>query len=129
MTNPARNSAQGANKSATRDIVVEEVLPYPPERVWKALTTAELIGQWLMPNDFEPMVGKCFTFKTRPIGDWDGVVQCEVLEVAPPQPAGLFVAGRHRFQQRQDQLRLAARQHRHLDAAGRGKPHPAAHGP
>ena len=84
MTNPARNSAQGANKSTTRDIVVEEVLPYPPERVWKALTTAELIGQWLMPNDFVPMVGKCFTFKTRPIGDWDGVVQCEVLEVAPP---------------------------------------------
>jgi uncharacterized protein YndB with AHSA1/START domain len=84
MTNPARNAAQGANKSATRDIVVEDVLPYPPAKVWKALTTSELIGQWLMPNDFEPVVGKRFTFKTRPIGDWDGVVQCEVLEVVPP---------------------------------------------
>jgi len=66
-----------------RDIVVEDVLPHPPERVWKALTTAELIGRWLMPNDFEPVVGKRFTFTTRPIGDWDGIVQCEVLEVVP----------------------------------------------
>jgi uncharacterized protein YndB with AHSA1/START domain len=81
MTNLAQGPGQSANKSATRDIVVEDVLPYPPERVWKALTTAELIGKWLMPNDFEPVVGKRFTFKTRPIGEWDGVVQCEVLEV------------------------------------------------
>jgi uncharacterized protein YndB with AHSA1/START domain len=84
MTNPARSPAQGASKSAMRDIVVEDVLPHAVERVWKALTTAELIGQWLMPNDFEPVVGKRFTFKTRPIGDWDGVVHCEVLEVVPP---------------------------------------------
>ena len=80
MTSQARNPAKSA---ATRDIVVEDVVPQPPEKVWKALTTAELIGQWLMPNDFEPVVGKRFTFKTRPIGDWDGVVQCEVLEVVP----------------------------------------------
>ena len=66
---------------ATRDIVVEEVLPHPPEKVWKALTTAASIGQWLMPTDFEPVVGKRFTFTTRPIGDWDGVVHGEVLEV------------------------------------------------
>src|SRR5262249_12473826 len=81
MTNPARHAAAAA---ATRDIVVEEVLPQPPEKVWKALTTAELIGRWLMPTDFEPVVGKPFTSKTRPIGDWDGVVHCEVLEVVPP---------------------------------------------
>lgn len=82
MTNPARKSGQDADKSV-RDIVVEDVLPHPPEKVWKALTAAELIGRWLMPNDFEPVVGKRFTFTTRPIGAWDGVVQCEVLEVVP----------------------------------------------
>src|ERR1700756_3069165 len=83
MTNLARSAAQGADKTAMRDIVVEDVLPYPPEKVWRALTTAELIGRWLMPNDFEPVVGKRFTFTTRPIGDWDGIVHCEVLEVVP----------------------------------------------
>jgi len=83
MTNLAKNLGQGANRAATRDIVVEDVLPHPPEKVWKALTTAELIGRWLMPNDFEPVAGKRFTFTTQPIGAWDGVVQCEVLEVVP----------------------------------------------
>src|SRR3982074_1883148 len=83
MTNLAQGPGQSANRSATRDSVVEDVRPYPREKVWKALTTAQLIGQWLMPNDFEPVVGKRFTFKTKPIGDWDGVVQCEVLEIVP----------------------------------------------
>lgn len=83
MTNLARKPGPGGDRSAVRDIVVEDVLPHAPERVWQALTTAELIGRWLMPNDFEPVAGKRFTFTTRPIGAWDGVVQCEVLEVVP----------------------------------------------
>jgi uncharacterized protein YndB with AHSA1/START domain len=62
---------------------VEGVLPHAPEIVWKTLTTAELIGRWLMPNDFVAAVGKTFTFRTKPMGDWDGVVHCEVLEVVP----------------------------------------------
>jgi uncharacterized protein YndB with AHSA1/START domain len=66
-----------------KDIVVEGVLPEPVEKVWKALTTAALIERWLMPNDFEAVVGKRFTFKTKPMGEWDGVVHCEVLEVTP----------------------------------------------
>jgi uncharacterized protein YndB with AHSA1/START domain len=53
--------------------------------VWKALTSAELIGRWLMPNDFVAEVGRRFTFRTRPMGDWDGVVHCEVLELVPQE--------------------------------------------
>jgi uncharacterized protein YndB with AHSA1/START domain len=64
-----------------RDITVEAVLPHSPAVVWKTLTTADLIGQWLMPNDFAAAVGKKFTFRTKPMGDWDGVVHCEVLEI------------------------------------------------
>jgi uncharacterized protein YndB with AHSA1/START domain len=65
-------------------IVVEKVFPYSPERIWRALTRSELIAKWLMPNDFEPVVGYRFTFKTRPMGDWDGIVHCEVLQCEPP---------------------------------------------
>lgn len=72
-----------ADKSVARDIVVEGVLPHAPEIVWQALTSAELIGRWLMPNDFAPEVGRRFTFRTRPMGSWDGVVHCEVLEIVP----------------------------------------------
>jgi uncharacterized protein YndB with AHSA1/START domain len=66
-------------------IVVEKVLPYPPEKIWHTLTQSELIARWLMPNDFAPMVGHRFSFRTRPMGDWDGVVHCEVLACEPPR--------------------------------------------
>ncbi len=70
------NSAQ-----RPREIIVEETLPHARDVVWKTLTDGALIGRWLMPNDFEPVVGKRFTFRTKPMGGWDGVVHCEVLEV------------------------------------------------
>jgi uncharacterized protein YndB with AHSA1/START domain len=73
-----------ALKSDTQDIVVDEVLPHAPETIWKALTTGELIGRWLMtPTGFEPVRGKNFTFQTKPGGAWDGVIHCQVLEATP----------------------------------------------
>jgi uncharacterized protein YndB with AHSA1/START domain len=67
----------------TRDIVVEEVLPHHPSVVWKALTTSSLIARWLMPNDFSLAVGQPFNFRSPPMGDWNGIVDCVVLEVEP----------------------------------------------
>jgi uncharacterized protein YndB with AHSA1/START domain len=72
-----------ASTTALRSIVVERLLPHAPEKVWRALTEAQLIGRWLMPNDFRPEVGHRFTFQARPMGDWDGTVQCEVLACEP----------------------------------------------
>jgi uncharacterized protein YndB with AHSA1/START domain len=71
--------------SESSAIVVEKVLPYPPEKIWHTLTQSELIARWLMPNDFAPVVGHRFNFRTRPMGDWDGVVHCEVLVCEPPR--------------------------------------------
>ncbi|HSV04168.1 MAG TPA: SRPBCC domain-containing protein [Phenylobacterium sp.] len=69
----------------TKSIVVERTLPHPIAKVWKALTTSELIGQWLMQNDFEPRVGHRFNFRATPIpGAWNGISDCEVLEVEAP---------------------------------------------
>jgi uncharacterized protein YndB with AHSA1/START domain len=74
---------QAAVKFDTQDIVVEEVFPHAPETIWRILTTGELIGRWLMmkPTGFELVKGARFTFQTTPAGAWDGVIQCEVLEV------------------------------------------------
>ena len=36
-----------------RSIVAEYDLPYPPEKVWRALTEPELLAAWLMPNDIQ----------------------------------------------------------------------------
>lgn len=57
---------------------------HPPERVWRALTTSEILARWLMPNDFEPRVGHRFEFRTDPGPGFDGVVSCEVLELDAP---------------------------------------------
>jgi uncharacterized protein YndB with AHSA1/START domain len=69
------------NKAAgeTRSVVVEREIPFPPEKLWRALTQPHLIEEWLMKNDFNPVVGH--KFKLR--GEWGGVLDCEVLEVEP----------------------------------------------
>lgn len=80
----------------TRDIVVEETFPHPPEKIWKTLTTGALIGRWLMPSTgFEPVQGKRFTFQTRPGGSWDGVIHCQVLEVVPNERLAYSWKGGH----------------------------------
>ena len=64
-------------------IVVEYSFPQPPSKVWRALTEPDLLAGWLMPNDIAPVVGHRFNFRTQPMGDWNGVVDCEILEVVP----------------------------------------------
>jgi uncharacterized protein YndB with AHSA1/START domain len=58
----------------------EQTYPYPPERVWRALTEPAELGVWLMPTDFTPRAGTRFTFDARP--DL-GIIDGEVLEVQP----------------------------------------------
>jgi uncharacterized protein YndB with AHSA1/START domain len=71
--------------AAMRSIVVERVMPHPPEKIWRALTEAHLIERWLMTNNFEPRLGSHFTFRAKPMGDWDGTVRCEVTAFDPPR--------------------------------------------
>jgi uncharacterized protein YndB with AHSA1/START domain len=68
----------------TRNIVVERTMPHPPEKVWRAMTQPELLGQWLMKNDFAPVIGHRFNFRAEPVNGWNGVTDCEVLEIEPP---------------------------------------------
>lgn len=63
----------------TRSVVIERELAHAPEKVWRALTQQQLIADWLMQNDFAPVVGH--KFKLR--GEWGGVLDCEVLEIDP----------------------------------------------
>lgn len=66
-------------------INVDEFLPYPPAKVWRALTEPELIARWLMPNDFKLEVGHKFTFRTTliPAAGFGGTGYSEVLEIVP----------------------------------------------
>ena len=70
-----------------RDLLIKWYFPHPSEKVWECLTNPQLIEQWLMKNDFKPIVGHKFQFHTRPIPKmgFDGIVNCEVLEITPGQ--------------------------------------------
>ena len=52
----------------TRSVVVEREVPFPPEKIWRALTQPHLIEEWLMKNDFKPVVGHRFNLRA----DWGG---------------------------------------------------------
>src|SRR5688500_11532221 len=69
----------------TKIIKHQFFFPHPTETVWEYLTKPELMEQWLMKNDFQPIVGLDFHFRTNPIPslDFDGIFYCKVLEIVP----------------------------------------------
>ena len=58
---------------------------HQPESVWEYLTNSELMELWLMKNDFKPVVGHEFQFRTNPHPDveFGGIFYCKVLEIVP----------------------------------------------
>ena len=72
------------------DIRIVRDYPHPPAAVWRAVTDPALIPLWTAtgaggrPEGFAPTVGTKFRFIARPKPGWNGVVDCEVLEVSEP---------------------------------------------
>ena len=64
-------------------LVIEKEFPYPPEKIWRALTEGALINEWLMENDFQPDLGHKFAFRATPHPHWNGIIDSEVLVVEP----------------------------------------------
>jgi uncharacterized protein YndB with AHSA1/START domain len=67
-----------------RDLRYEVDYPHPIEKVWRALTDRDAIAAWLMPNTFVPERHARFQFRTKPAPGFSGIVDCEVLEIDPP---------------------------------------------
>lgn len=61
--------------------------PHSPAKVWLALTDPALIPLWTStgaggrPEGFAPVAGTKFRFVAKPKPGWNGIVDCEVLEV------------------------------------------------
>ena len=62
-------------------VVQEATYPHPIERVWLALVDSEELAEWLMPNDFLPILGRRFTMSCGPLGLLEG----EIIEIDAPR--------------------------------------------
>jgi uncharacterized protein YndB with AHSA1/START domain len=71
------------NTEQTRTLVIEREMPFPAEKIWRALTQGPLIEEWLMKNDFQPVVGHQFRFRSTPVPNWNGIIDSKVLLVEP----------------------------------------------
>jgi uncharacterized protein YndB with AHSA1/START domain len=70
--------------SQTKTIAFQVDLRHPPEKVWRALTTPELLKEWLLPViGFTLQPGAEFTYKTQAYPGWDGTVACRMVEIEP----------------------------------------------
>jgi len=66
------------------DVALEYKFTNSIEQVWNALTDSDTLAKWIMENDFKPVVGHKFQFRTEPNEWWNGIVDCEVLEIEEP---------------------------------------------
>lgn len=66
-----------SSTAETRTVVVEREITHSPQKIWRALTQPHLIEEWLMKNDFQPVIGHRFNLR----GDWGGVLDCQVLVI------------------------------------------------
>ena len=74
---------------ATVSLVIEREMPHPPEKIWRALTQSPLIEEWLMKNDFQPVVGHPFNFRATPVlstGFLNLGSEVQVLSGTPANP-------------------------------------------
>jgi uncharacterized protein YndB with AHSA1/START domain len=72
-----------AQPEASHTLVIEQQMAHPPAKIWRALTEASLLSQWLMSNDFAPVVGHRFTLRATPMPNWNGLIDCVVKVVEP----------------------------------------------
>jgi uncharacterized protein YndB with AHSA1/START domain len=93
------------NKSVTMTVM----LPYAADSVWRALTEKELMSQWLMLTDFEPIPSRTFKFYGKANRFWRGFVDCHVLEVRKPEL--LRISWQSVESQRPTEVRYDLREH------------------
>jgi uncharacterized protein YndB with AHSA1/START domain len=86
----ANASTDRARRSSLSDIRIVREYPHSPEKIWKLLTQPDLIPLWTStgrggrPIGLSPVVGTRFRYIANPMPGWDGIVDCEVLEVREP---------------------------------------------
>lgn len=68
-----------------QEIVLERLLPHPPEQVWQALTDPKALSQWLLPTNFQPKLGHRFRFTGVSPSGKRRHARCQVVELDAPR--------------------------------------------
>lgn len=80
---PCNGVCCGPDQSCSNDQCVDDFVAtgQPVAAAWAAVTEAEALAAWTVPNDFAPVVGHRFTLRGAPRGAFDGMLHGEVVEV------------------------------------------------
>lgn len=76
--------------AAVSEFHITREYPHSVQKLWHALTDPELVPLWTStgrsgrPEGFSAEVGNHFKLVGKPVPGWNGIVECEVLEVDPP---------------------------------------------
>jgi uncharacterized protein YndB with AHSA1/START domain len=70
---PRRREEEGDSRS----LAFEYELAEPVEKVWRALTTPEIVSEWLLPTDMRPEEGASFTLRDARAEP----IECEVISI------------------------------------------------
>ncbi|HTB77656.1 MAG TPA: SRPBCC domain-containing protein [Polyangiaceae bacterium] len=90
MTTTTTGKAAAPARRSTSDIHLVREYPHSPEKIWRLLVDPALIPLWTStgqggrPVGFSPVVGTRFKYVAKPMPGWNGIVECEVLEVGEP---------------------------------------------
>lgn len=77
----ADRSVQPGTVSPGDALTLEFDLNHQPSKLWRALTDPLLLSEWLLPvTGFRLAAGTEFTFRAPSQPDWDGRVNCRLLD-------------------------------------------------
>lgn len=68
---------------AKPQIKIDTFIDATTDEVWQAITDKEMVSQWLMETNIEPVVGFKGYFKMKPTPLFNGQIETTVLEVKP----------------------------------------------
>jgi uncharacterized protein YndB with AHSA1/START domain len=65
-----------------KKVFIQKYYCHSVQKVWDCITRAEHIEKWFLPKaEFELKVGEEYLFSAEPMGEWDGKLFGEILEI------------------------------------------------
>ena len=77
------------------EIIIERIIDCPIQEVWDAISNPNSLAKWFMKNNFRPELGASFQFMAPPNNNWDGLIDCKITHIEPPNRLSYSWTGSH----------------------------------